>query len=415
MAQRAMLERKNHHRVLSTAQRVEPRRDLRYRRKVSGGRPRMSGANLVQAAQFHRTRSGGNWEERDENLRVELVARSWGFAELQGVATKMEPSWLELELPGLGKAGQRQFVSAMLAAHRRGGISVIASLPELATIFGCVERTIQRWTKDLEAAGLLEVIQTWQGAPAKCDRKRGFYKLMYRPGPALAKLAGLALLEGARELPARVARLATFHGRRARRRLKSERGDGRDRRWRRRQADRMAAQVKAHLEAERRRAAVRHGDQLELGQPVQQKLELPEEVKSELERRSRASRPSTLSLDNLSCPPPVNRGRVINQPVPGVGAPPEREEVRPHAAATVTAVARLSSTPPPELGPPPELSPEASKHCSSRATGEPHPGDRAPAGRKRKCPACGGGGVDSNWEACAPCGASGFVHGGRLE
>jgi predicted ArsR family transcriptional regulator len=429
---------------------VPPRRDLRYRRKnVTGGLAHWSGDRLVDAVQFHHVRRGAEYDTNAEAMRVETVARSFGFAELQNLTTETTPTWLRLALPGGGKAGKRGFLTLLIAAHRQGALGIVASQPELATLLEVHKKTIQRWSDDLEAEGLVEVVQTWQAAPAKSGRRQGFWKLFYRPGPALAELGGLAILEGARELPKRVAELAKFHARRARRRLRTQRAEGRDRSWRAREAERAEAeativknaQAKAHREAEARRKAVEHGDQLELGQPPQLRLELSSEtVKAadELVRRMGGGHPSTLSVDNLSPPPPVRRGRVISQPVPDMVRPSASGEDPPPAEVPPVA---FGDAPPvePASNPPAATTDdlEAARHCTSRAiVDEPlervEPPERAR--RKRspplhsgaecagypapcdciRCPSCGGGGATPGWDNCPTCGGGGSVPGGRL-
>ncbi len=447
--QMLMLARKNRHVPVCPTRRVPPRRDLRYRRKnVAGGRPCWSGDRLVHAAQFHHIRRGGDYDEKAETLRTELVARSFGFAELQNLTTETTPTWLRLALPGGGKAGKRGFLTLLIAAHRQGALGIVASQPELATLLEVHKKTIQRWTEDLEEEGLVEVVQTWQAAPAKSGRRQGFWKLFYRPGPALAELGGLAILEGARELPKRVAELAKFHARRARRRLRVERAEGRDRSWRAREAERVEAeakivknaQAKAHREAEARRKAVEHGDQLELGQPSQRQLEFSKEnVEAGKELVRRLSKPPpTLSVDNLSPPPPVRRGRVISQPVPVMGRPSASRKDRPPPAAV--APVAFGDAPPVEPAPNPPAATtddlEATRSCKSSASVEPvervEPPERfsrkrsAPVHKGVRCPgypapcdcvpcsSCGGGGLTPGWDCCATCGGGGYVPDGRL-
>ena len=444
--QLAMLGRKNRHVPVCPTQRVPPRRDLRYRRKnVAGGLPHWSGARLVQAVQFHHIRRGADYDAKAEAMRIETIARSYGFSELQDLTTETTPTWLRLALPGGRNAGKRGFLTLIIAAYRQGALGIVASQPELATLLEVHKKTIERWTEALEAEGLLEVVQTWQAAPAKSGRRQGFWKLFYRPGPALAELGGLAILEGARELSRRLAELAKFHARRARRQLRAERAEGRDRSWRARQAERAEAeativknaQAKAHREAEARRQAVEHGEQQELGQPPQLDLELAD-VPEARELVARLEAPNSLRVDNLSPPPPVRRGRVISQPVPGRGRPSALEEDRPPPAD----VALSELSPPPELDPPaelsraPELEARASGRCTCCAIDEPL--ERVePLGRARRkrstpmhdaarcpgypapcdcvpCPTCGGGGSTPGWDSCPTCGGGGSLPGGRL-
>jgi hypothetical protein len=148
--------------------------------------------------------------------------------------------------------------------------------------------------------------------------------------------------------------------------------------------------------------------------------------------------PSTLSVDNLSPPPPVRRGRVISQPVPDMVRPSASGEDPPPAEVPPVA---FGDAPPvePASNPPAATTDdlEAARHCTSRAiVDEPlervEPPERAR--RKRspplhsgaecagypapcdciRCPSCGGGGATPGWDNCPTCGGGGSVPGGRL-
>jgi hypothetical protein len=213
-------------------ERVRPRADRRYRRKTPAGtaRPDLASATAIDSASWLHARRWRAWDDADEKLRRELVASSFGAAELIRMASDNVPRWIREAIPGRLYACA-PFVAAVLTAHRAGAFGVLASYPELAAVFDVHRSTIERWVSRLQKAGLIEVITTWQECPGASNGGRGFWKNLYRPGPALGRLAGSGLLERAPGLEPAAAERAGQHARRARRRVRVDMSATRDRLW----------------------------------------------------------------------------------------------------------------------------------------------------------------------------------------
>lgn len=340
--QAAALRRKHPNKVLDPRNRVRPRSDRRWRRDDDGGRPRMTAHALLDALQWWWVRRGAPWEMKDSTLLAEVKARCWHISELRGLRFDRTPSWLRALLPGRVSSGCKEFVAGVLAAHRSAAPGVLASFTELAAHYGVATRTVQRWVKRLEADEVLEVLKTWKPKPG--DTRRGYWKHVYRPGPALAREAGLGILEGAVGLRPTTSQRATYHARRARRRHRERTRAEQDSRWR-------------AIEAAR-------------GRPSRHRL------CGACRKGCAGHAPpaaSSLSLDTLTTPTssyehgvstPTPPGPLTEQPLAARG------EERPHTAAPSSQPRRsntrhLPRRPPP---PPPPTDREASRHCNPDAS-----------------------------------------------
>ncbi len=406
-AQTEALRRKHPNRVLDRYNRVRPREDRRWRRDdAKGGRPRMSTSALIDALQFWWLRRGAAWGPKDTELQAEVKARCWHVAQLATLRVEGTPPWLRGLLPGRVASGCTAFVVGVLTAHRCGAAGVLASYAELGAHYGVATRTVQRWVKRLEGDGVLEVLKTWRPKPG--TDARGYGKHVYRPGPALAREAGLGILEGAPELSETTRQRATWHARRARRRHRARTRTERDVRWRAREAAR-GKHASFHMCADCRNGCAHHAP---------------------------AVAPS-LSVDTLTTPSrPSGLGESApSPPGPLTGATPRSVE-RPHAVVTSQA---SRDAPRPETSPavpassPPDREAASSVHVPGHLgadtwaelerlsgrlpgvtsgrnrAGPPTPPPR-PEPRERRCGVCGGGGVvHPGWRVCSACGGGGRV------
>ena len=228
-AQLAALRNGNPNRVLCRTERVPPRSDRRWRRDTERGRPKLVGSRLLEAVQWLHVRRGAAWSESDSELVAEARAQCWQAAELAGRRIHGAPTWLDELLPGRVASGCTAFVAAILASHRSGALGVMASYDELGACFRVATRTVQRWVKRLDAAGIVQVLKTYRPVPG--SNRRGYGRHVYRVGPELARVAGLGILEGAAELRPRTRQRAMWHARRARERRRKRIAATRDARW----------------------------------------------------------------------------------------------------------------------------------------------------------------------------------------
>ena len=176
-----------------------------------------------------RLRRGRMWGPRDTAIRAELDARSWGFGELQRTRYWAVASWLPNLVFGLLGTHRRGwgillFLAAVVEAYRRGAIGVLASYEECQALFGVASRdTWRRWTAELEAAGVIRVIQTWAEDRGPTARPRRSDRLHYRVGPAIEHAAGFGILEGAAGLTPKLRAWAERSGSALRARARDER------------------------------------------------------------------------------------------------------------------------------------------------------------------------------------------------
>ncbi|TPV95540.1 MAG: hypothetical protein B7733_09445 [Myxococcales bacterium FL481] len=162
--------------------------------------PGVSNAALLEKLKWQGWNSLRGWrEEVDDKIRDEVISRSMGPAEARRQGYHVPP-WLDVLIPGSG-ANKVRFVALVLASHRAGQIGLLASQGEIASRFNVHPVTVYRWAKDLEAQGVLEVIQTWRRKGK--SNERGYWKLLYRPGPMLRDAVGLAILRAAPDLVGR--------------------------------------------------------------------------------------------------------------------------------------------------------------------------------------------------------------------
>lgn len=328
--------------------RVPPRSDLTYVRPgAHRTRPELGAPKLLEAILWMHTRRGREWDDLEADTMAELRARTWGEVQCRSAATHHLPSWFLSTLPGRIAYGCALFCYFVLASHRAGALGVLASYTELAALCGVSERTAARWCKKMEGIGFLEVVQTWQRNPNR-GRKRGFWKHLYRPGPAMREIAGMGMLEGAKGLSEAAANFARRCARVARARLRGRQRTRSDELWRARNGRRCAQDLRA--------------DTIE-----KQRVPTPEPAKC-------APLPPSLSLDMLATPSPPPGGRGIGAPSSlrgtGVAAAPPHEEERP-PAVSVPVTPAANATP--------------------RAVHRPaqdHPG-RGPKGRARPVPVRG--------------------------
>lgn len=279
--------------------RVPPRSDLEYVRPgAHRSRPELGAPKLLEAILWMHTRRGREWDVLEAETMAELRARTWGEVQCRSAATHHIPSWFLSLLPGRIAYGCALFCYFVLASHRAGALGVLASYTELAALCNVSERTVQRWCKKMESIGFLEVVQTWQRNPNR-GRKRGFWKHLYRPGPAMREIAGMGMLEGAKGLSEAAANFARRCARVARARLRTQQRSRSDALWRARNG---------------RRASCSN----------------PEPAK-------RAPSPPSLSLDTLATPSPPPGGRGMGAPSSlrgtGVTASPPHGEERPSAVS----------------------------------------------------------------------------------
>jgi len=368
-----------------------PPRDLLYVRPRSRGHvPTSPNAVLLESLLFLHTRRGAAWNENDAGTMAAVKARSWQFAESTTVATDHIPRWLSDLVPGRFRS-RAPLLSVVLAAHRAGALGVLVSYTELSSLLDVTPRTVSRWVRDLEADGLLEVIQTWQPAPDGHDAARGYWKHLYRPGPRMRSVAGLGMLEGAAGLGDAERAMAQRCARVARARV------------RRRQRERSAALWEAE---ETRRRAYR-------GLPPR----APEKCADD------AQAASPLSLDTESVPPPPTGGRGITPPASrrrnvekvGAGAP----SVPSAAPSNVVPLRPSVPAPPPGAQAPSDCSSRADDSCGELAQWleraelererERRRGAQTTRTRSGPCSSCGGSGLvrGVGSPTCPECGGQG--------
>jgi len=207
--QTAVLQKANKHAVVALGERVPPRdvaavRPL-ARRTATADAP---ATLLLERLLWVHSRRGCSWHTSETDIMDQVKARTWQFTELRASTHENAPIWLTELVPGRYRA-RVSMLSRVLAAHRAGMLGVLVSLAEWSAVLDVSESTAYRWGRDLEREGLLERVQCWQEAPDHCDRKRAYWKILYRPGPKMREAAGLGMVEGAaglREAEAAMAR-----------------------------------------------------------------------------------------------------------------------------------------------------------------------------------------------------------------
>lgn len=162
---------------------------------------RLTNKALVTALAWVHTRATDRkqgrreWTVNDQETTDEVEQRAWGFGELQNLPIWVVPSWFTLlELPRRA-AGYERFLGMLLQAYRARAIGALLNYEECMSLTGVKSRSTWRaWCVELEAAGLIRIVQTWR----KNDRgKLEYAKLLYRIGPTFEAVAGPALCEGA--------------------------------------------------------------------------------------------------------------------------------------------------------------------------------------------------------------------------
>ena len=134
-----------------------------------------------------KTRAGvrRGWSDRDTAVMAELEARSitWDIAQLaRGLSM---PMWLCR--PDIHSRWLR-FLLWVIYAYRQGAVGMLVSYEEAHALgFASSRTTFWRIRNELEAAGLIRVVDTWrQGDERVRDRSRNLYQV----GPELVALAG---------------------------------------------------------------------------------------------------------------------------------------------------------------------------------------------------------------------------------
>lgn len=184
------------------------RSDLAWRRPgAPRAREQLTNRGVVDTLQWVSSRAGARrtgkqvWTELDERTTREAYARSLGMGDLYKSKLWTIPQWFELiELVGQRRHPQQKFLAMLLWAYRKGAVGVTLSYEEVMALLCCARQTWRNWQKQLEAAGLIRVVQTYHIAP---DGKRGYGRLLYRIGPRLEEIGGPALLEDVTDEPKR--------------------------------------------------------------------------------------------------------------------------------------------------------------------------------------------------------------------
>lgn len=162
---------------------------------------RLTNKALVTALAWVHTRATDRklgrreWSVNDQETTDEVEQRAWGFGELQNLPIWVVPSWFTvLELPRRA-AGYERFLGMLLQAYRARAVGALLSYEECMSLTGVRSRSTWRaWCVELEAAGLVRIVQTWR------QNERGkleYSRLLYRIGPRFEEVAGPALCEGA--------------------------------------------------------------------------------------------------------------------------------------------------------------------------------------------------------------------------
>lgn len=161
---------------------------------------RLTNKQLVTALEWVHTRASDRklgrreWTVNDQETTDEVEQRAWGFGELQALLLWAVPSWFTLLALPRRAAGYERFLGMLLQAYRARAVGALLNYEECMALTGVRSRATWRaWCVELEAAGLIRIVQTWRVN----ERDRLEYgKLLYRIGPRFEELAGPALCEG---------------------------------------------------------------------------------------------------------------------------------------------------------------------------------------------------------------------------
>lgn len=164
----------------------------------------LSNARLIDALEWMHTRRGARFEQTDLLTIAELERRAWTYGQANRCRTWSLPTWADPLIPSR-RQGWVRFVALLIGAYRAGSVGVLLGYHEAVALVGGVSTsTWYRWIREMEAAGLLRVIQTW--APDESgERPRRYARLLYRIGPVLEEAAGPGLCEGATGGPREIA------------------------------------------------------------------------------------------------------------------------------------------------------------------------------------------------------------------
>ena len=202
-------------------------------------RPELTNHELVDAIEWQHVRCGQWMGATDVATLAELDVRAWAWGEVTEQRLWALPTWADELIPTRRGVGFARFLAVLLAAYRAGAVGVLLGYHECMALVGTNSRdTWRRWCRDMEAAGLARIVQTWRpdptaaelvdphagdGAePLRVGRARAHAKLLYRLGPAFEAAAGPGLCVNATggegEVPAAwAARMAGGAYRKARR------------------------------------------------------------------------------------------------------------------------------------------------------------------------------------------------------
>lgn len=168
---------------------------LESNRRSSTGRPGLSTAELLAAARGVRAHAGRPgqrgraWTPTDRRTMVEVRRRCVDYRRLESLHYIILPLWLAPLCRAQSPSGRSmsrprwERVLATLAwARQQDELGVSLSYEEGAAWTNCSRRTWARMRAEMEAAGLIEVIPTYEGIDGEHDRER--QRNIYRLGPA---------------------------------------------------------------------------------------------------------------------------------------------------------------------------------------------------------------------------------------
>jgi hypothetical protein len=166
----------------------------RWRRHSAGGEHR-SWAELDRAIQCRDRFGGRPWCEGDTRTLADVVAQTWGAAEVRACWRRV--TWLgdaivdpvSGELLGLPrKQGMRRVLEACVLALQAGTGGIVMSRHEWAAELGVAPRTVYNYVEPLIAAGLLRRLRL-RRKPTDGSAGSWLDRNLYRIGPALERQA----------------------------------------------------------------------------------------------------------------------------------------------------------------------------------------------------------------------------------
>lgn len=198
------------------------------------GSPGLANEDLWRAVILSSLRRGVLMSGTDIDLMAESKLRSWTSRELHGRTSAHRPIWFDPKVRECApeKRLSGAYIDALwdiVDAHRHGAF-VRMTYDEIALHYRVSRATAARYVASWIELGLVDVARTWRKDEGLSSSNRVYGRKaarcfdtnLYRPGPTLLAMGGLAVLDGMPEAKLHSGAKAEWVARAAGRKLRSE-------------------------------------------------------------------------------------------------------------------------------------------------------------------------------------------------